>query len=112
MNRPDCTCRDGHHCRPCVLIATRVDYVSLWNVPAEDAEAVRARLGKVERAAPKAAAVKGAAEPCIHVGASVYGDEWKGRDWHRCDHPQRIKLDIAEVVCSCRGCNPKCRGYE
>jgi hypothetical protein len=52
--------------------------------------------------------------PCIHIGAVVRGAEAPDlqRDWHRCDHPKRVELGIAEVVCSCRGCNAKCEGYE
>lgn len=53
-------------------------------------------------------------ERCAHIGAAVRGAEAPDlqRDWHRCDHPKRVEFGIAEVVCSCRGCNAKCEGYE
>ena len=49
--------------------------------------------------------------PCIYIGKSVriHGAM---RNWHLCDHPRRIELEIAEVVCSCKGCGRSCKGYE
>lgn len=62
---------------------------------------------------PKRRAVR-SAEPCRHVGAPVRGSDAPDltRDWHRCDHPRRVELAIAEVVCACKGCRPGCKGYQ
>ena len=110
MTRPNCTCTDTRACRPCVLIATRADYAALWEVPAEEAAAVRARIGKAKQDTPKAAA-KAPPALCKHIGRRVFvhGSE---RKWTGCNHPKRIELGIDEVVCSCKGCGPKCKGYE
>lgn len=52
--------------------------------------------------------------PCVHVGSAVIGFAAPDllRAWHACDHPRRIALAIAEVVCACRGCGTNCPGYE
>lgn len=48
--------------------------------------------------------------PCRYIGPRVY-KAGSVRDWHRCDHPQRVELGIPQPVCTCKGCHSGCNGY-
>lgn len=49
--------------------------------------------------------------PCEHLGPAVRGERAPDatRDWRECGHPEQ---PLGAVVCGCRGCGPRCRGYQ
>lgn len=80
--------------------------------------AARRRMAAHKRARPcERTGGESRSAPCKFVGAELTGAERArlnlshARTWTRCDHPQRVALEIAEAVCRCQGCGPKCPGY-
>lgn len=78
----------------------------------------RASPHAAERAAPPLLAPRPesrAAAECEHCGAELAGGERQARGlghsqrWALCLHPEQ---PLGEAVCPCRGCGPKCPGYE
>lgn len=80
-------------CRLCHLFLTRADYRRLWGGPDEPPEPVKPRVSL----------------PCVHVGP-VVRIAGSNRNWRSCakgvDHGQGPGM-----VCSCKGCGPKCPDY-
>lgn len=64
---------------------------------------------------PAAPAAKPAAGPCVHLGDALTGPE---REAAGLPHAKRWSLCLAdpkplgEYVCPCKGCGPRCPGYE
>lgn len=49
--------------------------------------------------------------PCLHRGDSTAPPDRlpTAKAYFRCEHPEK---PLGEVVCTCKGCGPKCVGYE
>ncbi len=73
MTRPSCTCSAARVCRPCELIATRPDYVALWEVSAADVLLTVARIGKPEVRAVRAA-IRDQPKACVYLGVKMEGE--------------------------------------
>jgi hypothetical protein len=87
MSKP-CEHPNAHRepgCRVCELYATNRRYRDLWD-----------------------GLVSLTPAPCVHLGlpARVHGSN---RDWRTCGNPT---APLGNPVCQCRGCGPKCVGYE
>lgn len=93
---PDCPiCWRAKHSKP---------HQRIWGIP-ETGEEVTAVPRFKSQAAPVTVSL-----PCIHLGSPVRGEAAPDttRDYRKCDHPDK---PLGAVVCSCRGCGPKCSGY-
>jgi hypothetical protein len=96
-------CRCDGSCDPAILLP-----------PPEDAGGASVRT-KGDTQSVRIAQAK--APACQHLGDSIKGAERNKRglthrpDWRLCEHPKRIELGIAEEVCRCQSCGPKCPGY-
>lgn len=90
MPKPCRHIEDHPSCRICELDRTREDYRKLWSAMVVDP-------------VNKMVSVK----MCIHLGVSVHPPEAPDnvRAWKRCGNGYGI-------VCACKGCGPKCPGYE
>lgn len=76
-----------------------------WHVQSRRGPVVLARRVAADRTPPRPDT-----GPCPHAGrpVSVAGT---AKAYHRCDHPDRVALRLAEVTCGCAGCGPRCPGY-
>lgn len=117
MIRPNCTCDVSHYCRPCELIATRVEYVSLWSVSPDEANEVRKRVGAHSkktsgRHIPAGTCRLRSEEPLLNGTAAKLGLP-TGKAWYECGHPAKPNphTRVGLYVCGCEGCGPSCKGF-
>lgn len=114
MNRR-CVCTRDSTCKACMLIATRPDYAKLYDATDNEVSIAKKKLETTPlKITTELPSTSQPVAMCSHVGSPIRGPYAPDtiRDWHYCDHPNRLELKIADVVCSCRGCNPSCSGYE
>lgn len=81
-----------------------------------DRTAARKAAGLVPAKYPVPAAKPSrVALPCVRVGDLLTGHEREllgldhRKEWMRCDHPDQ---PLGAAVCRCKGCGPKCPGYQ
>lgn len=106
--RPACRCTAALACRPCQLLAVRLDYRLLWGVSREEADAIHARIGAIPRKAGPPVVDRiplGEVAPCGRRGAGCPPPPGQSplKTWYQCDAG-------FGVVCQCE-CGPACTRF-